>query len=273
MSQFEYLSRVSFGQYLPLNSVIHRLNPGAKLFGFCLFILALSLSKSMAGLLAAIAIILLLLVLGKVSIGFAMRGLRSPLPFIMFLAILQLFLASYQTDDTPLIAWKSLKITSYGVHAALLICVRFIGFVLLFTLSSTTMSTLGIVHGIDMLGSPLRLLGVNTRSAAMVVQIMLRFIPTLALSAEKIAKSQASRGAAWGDSRAKFTQKIKQLMPLILPLFITSLHQADAMADAMLARGYASRNQHTHMAVYAFSVKDGVFLLFMAVSAYLILFL
>jgi energy-coupling factor transport system permease protein len=272
MSQFEYLSRVSFGQYLPLNSPIHRMNPGAKLFGFCLFILALSLSKSMAGLLAAVAIVLLLLALSKVSIRFALRGLRTPLPFILFLAVLQLFLASYQTDETPLFAWKFLKITPYGIHAALLICVRFIGFVLLFTLSSTTTSTLEVVHGIDMLGSPLRFLGIRTRSAAMVVQIMLRFIPSLALSAEKIAKSQASRGAVWGDSKAKFTQKIKQLMPLILPLFITNLHQADAMAAAMLARGYASQNKRTHMAVYAFGIQDGIFLLFMAASAGLILF-
>ena len=272
MSQFEYLSRVSFGQYLPLNSPIHRLNPGVKLAGYCLFILALSLSKSPKGLLAAIAIILLLLVLSKVSIKFALKGLLSPLPFILILAVLQLFLASYQSSETALLAWKFFKINYSGICSALLICVRFTGFVLLLTLSSTTLSTLEIVHGIDILFSPLSVLGVNTRPVAMVVQIMLRFIPTLALSAEKIAKSQASRGAVWGDPKARFFQKIKQMLPLILPLFITSLHQADALAAAMLARGYASHHKRTHLAVYSFGIMDGLFLLIMTASSCLILF-
>lgn len=272
MSQFEYLGRVSFGQYLPVNSIIHRLNPGIKLAGFSIFVLAVSLSKQLGGLLAAIAAIVILLAFSNISLKYALRGLLAPLPFIFLMAVFQLFLISYQSGETTIFVWNFLMITNSGIQAATAICLRFTGLVLLLTLSSTTLSTLEIVHGIDILLSPLSAIGLQTRSAAMVVQIMLRFIPTLALNAEKIAKSQASRGAVWGDPHGSLLERVKQLLPLILPLFTGSLQQADALANAMLARGYGSQNKRTHMVQYNLSALDGAFLIFIVVLSYLLLF-
>ena len=271
MSQFEYLGRVSFGNYLPVNSPIHRLNPGVKLGGFSLLILAVSLSKSLPGLAAAILFILLLLAFSKVPMKYALRGLLTPLPFIVLMAILQVFLTSYQSGETPLAAWKFLMITRSGLLAAAAICLRFSGLVLLLTLASATLSTLEMVHGIDILLSPLNTIGVRTRAAAMMVQIMLRFVPTLALNAEKIAKSQASRGAVWGDRHGSIFERARQLLPLILPLFSGSLRQADALANAMLARGYGAQEKRTHLRQYRLTVWDGCFLIFIAAASWVVL--
>ena len=271
MNSFEYLGKVSFGNYLPVNSRIHRLNPGVKLAGFSILILAVTLSKSLAGLLASMLIVLLLLVISKVSVKYALHGLLAPLPFILIMAILQVFFVSYRSEEVPLTAWKFLMVSRSGLLAAAAICVRFSSLVLLLTLASATISTLEMVHGIDILLSPLSAIGVQTRPAAMVVQIMLRFIPSLALSAEKIAKSQASRGAAWGDKHSSIFKRAGQLLPLILPLFSGSLRQADALANAMLARGYGTRVKRTHLTQYQLTILDGVFLLFIAAASWVVL--
>lgn len=272
MSQFEYLGRVTFGNYLPVDSPIHRLNPGIKLAGFTLLILAITLGKSLEGLLAAIVFIILLLVISKVSLKYALRGLLAPLPFILIMAVLQVFLTSYQSGEMPIIAWNFLMVTNSGLMAAAGICLRFTGLVMLLTLSSATLSTLETVHGIDILLSPLNAIGIQTRAVAMVVQIMLRFIPVLALRAEKIAKSQASRGAAWGDKHSSIVEKARQMLPLILPLFSGSLQQADALAHAMLARGYGVVKKRTHLIQYHLILLDGVFLLIIMIASWLILF-
>ncbi len=272
MSQFEYLSRVSFGNYLPVDSPIHRLNPGVKLAGVTLLILAITLSRRLEGLLAAIGLILLFLIFSKVSIKYALRGLITPLPFILLMAVLQIFLTSYQSAEIPIFAWKFLRITHSGLIAAAELCLRFAALVLLLTFSSATISTLEMVHGIDLLLSPLNAIGLKTRAAAMVVQIMLRFIPVLALNAEKIAKSQASRGAAWGDKHSGIIERARQLLPLILPLFSGSLRQADALAHAMLARGYGSPNKRTHLTQYSLTFIDGLFLIIIVAISWLILF-
>ncbi len=272
MNGFEYLGNISLGQYLPTGSPIHHLNPGIKLAGFSLLILALTLSKQMAGLGIAIAATIVLLLIAKIPLKFALRGLRSPLAFILILALVQLFMVSYQSSAVPYITWHFFKITDSGLYSAGMICIRFSGLVLLLTLSSATLSTLEIVHGLDIMLSPLRSIGIHTSSAAMVIQIMLRFLPSLALSAEKIAKSQASRGAAWGNPKANLRQRAKQLLPLLIPLFTINLQQADALANAMLARGYGRRSMRTVIVQYPTSWVDWIFSLLILGSAFITLF-
>ncbi len=272
MSQFEYLNKISLGQYLPIHSVIHRLNPGVKLAGFIIFILAITLTTHLYGLLVAAGLIFLLFILSKIPIGFAIRGLLPPLPFILIMAIIQLFIISYQSKQTAIFSWGFITITTNGILAGLSLCVRFAALVLLLTLSSATLSTLEIVHGLNVLFSPLNKLGINSGSAAMVVQIMLRFIPILALNAEKIAKSQASRGALWGNPKGSLVQKAKQLLPLLIPLFSVSLQQADSLAEAMLSRGYESHIKRTGLVQYSFGYAESIFILVIFAAAYVILF-
>jgi energy-coupling factor transport system permease protein len=267
MSDFEYLSRISLGQYLATNSMIHRLNPGVKLAGFSLMILAMTVCKSWQGLLILFGTALIFLLVSRVSIKYALRGLLTPLPFILILALIQILMVSYQSSQPAWFSWHFLKINWVGLLSGAILCLRFSALLLLLTLSSATLSTLEIVHGLDNLLRPLGKIGIPSGQAAMVIQIMLRFIPSLALNAEKIAKSQASRGAVWGDPKGNLFQKTRQMLPLLLPLFTISLQQADALAEAMLARGYASRNTRTSLKRYTSGINDLIFMtLTMALS-------
>jgi energy-coupling factor transport system permease protein len=92
----------------------------------------------------------------------------------------------------------------------------------------------------------------------MMVQVMLRFIPFLAMGAERIAKAQASRGADWGTRKGSVLQRVRQAFPLLVPLFLTGLRRAEALALAMEARGYANRSRHTSMIELKFRLKDAL---------------
>jgi energy-coupling factor transport system permease protein len=270
MSNFEYLDRISFGQYLPSGSSIHKLNPGVKLAGLSVLILAVTLTKSMAGLAAGLLFILLLLAISKIPIKHALHGLLSPMPFILVIAIIQLFYISYQSNETAFFIWKFLTINPSGIRSAFLVILRFSILVLLLTETSGVLSSLELVYGLNILLSPLSLLGINTGSAAMIVQIMLRFIPTLTLNAEKIAKSQASRGADWDNPRGKLFQRVKQVFPLLIPLISLSLHQADTLANAMLARAYGASKKRSGLFEYQISWEDVIFLFAILGMIYLI---
>lgn len=272
MSEFEYLSKIALGQYLPTDSPIHGLNPGIKLAGYILLILAVTLSKQFAGLGIAMFAILLLVMLNRIPLTFALRGLLSPLPFILILAVFQLFMVSQRSSETPFFTWQFLRATKDGLLAAGILCLRFIELVLLLSTASSTLSTLEMVYGLDLLLHPLNWLGFSTASASMVIQIMLRFLPSLALSAEKIAKAQASRGAAWGNPKAGLIQKGRQLLPFLIPLFNVNLQQADALANAMLARCYGFNQKRTALTVYSYGWKDAVFMAAVLAISFLTLF-
>lgn len=270
MSNFEYLDRISFGQYLPSDSSIHKLNPGVKLAGLSALIFAITLTNSMAGLVVGSLFVLLLLVSSKISIKYALRGLLAPMPFILLIAIIQLFLMSYQSEEPALFAWKFLIVNSSGLRSAFLVILRFSTLVLLLTETSGVLSSLELVYGLNILLGPLSILGINSGSAAMMVQIMLRFIPTLTLNAEKIAKSQASRGADWDNPKGKLFHRVKQVFPLLIPLISLSLHQADTLANAMLARAYGASKKRSGLYEYQFVWKDGIFLTMILTMIYFI---
>jgi len=107
----------------------------------------------------------------------------------------------------------------------------------------------------------------------MAIQITMRFIPFLAINAEKIAKAQAARGAEWGRGKGNLIKRVRQVFPLIIPLFNNSLRQAETLADAMLARGYAGNTQRTSMVEYRISIWDWIFLLIVILVSVLILFI
>ena len=273
MSHFEYLNRISFGQYLPTGSIIHRMDPRSKILGYTILILALTLTKQITGLLSAIMLVLLLLLISKIPVTFALRGLLQPLPFILLLAILQIFITPHPSSDRLLFSYGILSISATSLRFAILTLIRFIGLFLILTLVSTTLSTLEMIYGLNLLLKPLNKIGVRAGSIAMIVQIMLRFIPFLAINAEKIAKSQASRGAGWDDPKGGIFQRARLFLPLIIPLFNTSLQQADDLTNAMLARGYGSNTNRTGLREYRISWKDWGFLILCISAAWLILFL
>lgn len=271
MSGFEYLRRVSIGQYLPLVSPIHRADPRAKLLAYSAMVAAISISGSVYGLVAALLLVMLLLSISHIPFSFAWRGWLAALPFIVILALLQIVITKSSTDAVQITKLLGMRLTNEGFLSAGRLLLRFTTLFFLLTVSTATLSTLETIHAIESLLKPLSLIKFPSTYLSMMVQVMMRFIPFLAINAEKIAKSQASRGAAWDGKRGGLIARAKRIFPLIIPLFIISLRQAETLTDAMLARGFDTRRVRTSLRVYVFTTMDGVFTLVMLVGALLVI--
>ncbi len=272
MAFFDNLQRVSVGIYLPADSPIHRRDPRAKLLALIFLIISVTLTRSLAGLLFAAFFTLLAALVAGLPLREAFLRLRVPLPAILLLALLQLFITPPTATGKIYFSWWIFVLTPAGLHAALVLILRFLALVWLFTAAGASISSIEMIYGFDLLFKPLQRIGIPAHSLSMTIQIMLRFIPYLVFNAEKIAKAQASRGAVWDDPRGNLFQRVKQMLPLIVPLFSTSLHQADTLAQAMLARAYGATRLRTGLREYRFDIKDGIFLLLSLAAASAILF-
>jgi len=257
MHNFEFLRMVNIGQYLPLQSVLHRLDPRARIIIYACLIAGATFTPHPLGLALALVVILLGMGLGRIPLRFALRGVLAPLPFLAILAVLQIFLAPHPASAIPLITLGPVKIFLAGFISAGMLLLRFVVLILGLSLASFTLSTSEMIHGLESLFTPLANLGIPTHDLVMVMQVTIRFIPFLAQAAERIAKAQASRGADWGTRKGGLLARTRQVIPLILPLFLTSLRRAETMALAMDARGYATVARRTSMLVMHFSWKDG----------------
>lgn len=258
MSDFDFLSRVPIGQYIPTGSIIHRLDPRAKLVLFGLLVISITFTPSRIGLGIGIAVVLIALLVSRVSIGYALKGLVAPLPFLVIIAIIQMFFYSSAADPLRLVTIGPVYITLSGVWAGVMLLVRFTALILSLTLATFCISTSELIQGLARLLAPLTKLKIHTMDFIMVIQITLRFLPFLAQTAERIAKAQASRGADWGVKSKGLLSRIKQVIPMIIPLFVISLRRSENLALAMDARAYGILDHRTSMAVMNFTGMDGI---------------
>lgn len=245
-SEFELLGRVTIGQYLPTGSAVHRLDPRAKLVMVVLLVSAVTGSSS----LVALGIVLLAVVLGlgaaRIPLRFALAGLRPMLPFLLLLALLQVF-AIPQYSARPIWRWGILAVTDRGLLAGILLMARFSTLVLGLSLFSFSTTTTELTHGVEHLLRPLQALGLPAHEFALMVNIAIRFLPTLAEEAERLLKAQASRGADLRRGQGSLIQRTRRLLPLLVPLFLVSLKRADELIEAMEARCYLGGKGRTYL--------------------------
>jgi energy-coupling factor transport system permease protein len=244
--EFELVGRVTIGQYLPTASALHQLDPRAKLVMVLLLIIAVTATSS----LTALAILLLAVMLGlrvaRIPLRFALAGLRPMLPFLLLLALLQVF-AIPQYSAQPLWHWGIVTVTDRGLLAGILLLARFSTLVLGLSLFSFSTTTTELTHGIEHLLRPLQRLGLPAHEFALMVNIAIRFLPTLAEEAERLMKAQASRGADFGRGQGNFVQRARRLLPLLVPLFLVSLRRGDELIEAMEARCYLGGKGRTFL--------------------------
>ena len=288
MNEFEFQRFVTIGQYLPTGSVIHRLDPRARLLAGALLLLAVTFSPHPVGLGIALLTLLGTLKLARVPLKYALRGLLPPLPFILFLALLQIFLGTQGNATTVPLASTSVRLELLGLPLwlwsrildALTLLMRFAALILGISLISFCISTTEIIHGLSSLLKPLTLLGLPTHDFVLMIQVALHFLPLLAREAEYIAKAQASRGAEWGikqkqglgRSLLNIFKRVRQALPLLVPLFLTTLRRAENLALAMEARGYSAAKR-TSIATLHFRWADGIALSLTLGISLLVLFL
>ncbi len=287
MSEFEYLRNLPFGQVVPGDSPVHRLDPRARILAFTILLAAILFTPHPLGLVFGLVVIAGGLRLAGLPLGYALRSLLSPLPFLIILALLQVFFNAQADTGLVLLRLGPVLITPADLLVGGMLLLRFAGLVLGISFASQVLSTSELTHGMESLFRPLERVRLPVHDGVMALVVAVRFLPFLAQSAERIAKAQAARGAEWtrparpfgrtkGAGRNPFTRlwaRARALLPLLVPVFVTSLRRAETMALAMDARGYASRAHPTALVEMRFTPRDGLAVGLALILAAVVLFL
>lgn len=231
---------IAMGNYLPGNTVFHRLHPVSKLIILFLSMLTVLLLPGLGGLLLACLYTMAIIFPVGSLWRYLLRGLK---PLLLIIAITFIFhMFSVPAGDT-LLSIAGLKITVQGLLRAVNISIRLVLVVILASLLMLTTTPMALTHGLERLFSPLKKLGLPSAELAMMISIALRFIPMLLTEAATIMLAQRSRGAAF--NRGGPINRIKALVPLFIPLLAAALGRAEALATAMEARAYRSGSHRT----------------------------
>lgn len=243
---------VTVGQYFPGNSLLHRLDPRVKITAVFLLSIAIFLPKAWPGYLVTAAFTLLAVWLAQVPLTMILRGLRPILIFLLITAVFNLFL----TPGEKLFAVGPVVATREGLLLTVVSSVRLVMLVIIASLLTLTTSPIRLTDGLERILRPFKVVGVPAHELALMMTIALRFIPTLAEEADRIMRAQMARGAEFRSG--SLTSRIKNLIPVLVPLFVAAFRRADELATAMEARGYRGGDGRTRMRELAFSGRDGV---------------
>ena len=238
------LRDITFGQYYESRSVIHKTDPRIKIVLLILLIVFIFLAKNGFALGFAVLSVLAIMLITKIPLKLYLKNMKAILPVLIFTAVLNLF---YVESGRVLVSFWKLQITTDGVSRAIFMATRII--LLIFISSALTYTTTpnDLTDAIERLLSPLKYVGLKNavHTLAMMMTIALRFIPTLIEEAEKIMNAQKARGADLENG--KLTERVKALIPILIPLLISSVRRAYELAEAMECRCYNGGEGRTRM--------------------------
>ena len=244
------LRDITLGQYYPVDSVIHRLDPRTKLLGTLLFIISLFCMDSAWGYGLAALFLAMTIRLSKVPLKFMVRGLKAVLVLLLISVSFNLFL----TPGREIFRLGFLKITWEGMRTAVFMAVRLIFLVLGSSVMTLTTTPNELTDGLEKGLGFLKKVGVPVHELAMMMSIALRFIPILIEEADKIMKAQMARGADFESGN--IVQRAKSMVPLLVPLFISAFRRATDLAMAMEARCYRGGEGRTKMKPLRYHRRD-----------------
>ncbi len=254
---------ITLGQYYPGKSAIHRLDARTKIIATLLFIVELFVVNNFWGFLIAAVAVFTVIGISKVPLKFIFRGLTAVFLIIIFTFLINLFMI----DGRVLWHWKFLTITYEGLSRAFFMAVRLVLLIIGSSILTLCTKPIELTDGLEKLLKPLSKIGVPSHEIALMMTIALRFIPTLMEETDKIIKAQQARGADFESGN--IVQRAKSLIPILIPLFISSFRIAQELALAMEARCYHGGDGRTRMNEIHFGKNDlvaGVLLvLFMGV--------
>ena len=254
----------AFGQFYPANSVLHRMDPRAKVICAVAYIVAAFLCKNTFSFLLLILSAFALILISRIPMKIVLRSVRALIFIMAFTAVLNIFWIVDTTEGAvPLVDFWVIKIYAKGIYHAVFILVRILSMVIgtgLFLTYTTT--PIALTDALASLLRPLAKINVPVHAFAMMMTIALRFIPTIMEETEKIMSAQKARGADFTTgSRAK---RAKALIPIIVPLFASAFRRADELATAMECRCYHGGEGRTKLRVLKYHWRDAVALFFVA---------
>lgn len=252
------LRDITIGQYYPADSVIHKLDPRVKLFATLIFIISLFSFKNVWGFLVATIFMFGFIELSKVPIGYMVKGLKAIVILMIITALFNLFL----TSGKELVSFWIFTITYEGLRNAILMAIRLTYLILGTSVMTLTTTPNELTDGLEKALAPMNKIHVPVHEIAMMMSIALRFIPILLEETDKIMKAQIARGADFENGN--LIQKVKNMVPLLVPLFISAFRRANDLAMAMEARCYHGGDDRTQMKPLKYKKRDHI--------AYLILF-
>ena len=261
---------VSFGQYYPAESVIHRLDPRAKVIMSVLYIVCTFLCKNLSGFLALVLSSIVLILLSHIPAKLILRSMRPLLLIIAFTSLINIFLTQGEDLLTPP-DWK-IKIYAEGIWNAVFMVLRISALIVgtgIFLTYTTT--PIALTDALEQLLSPLKKIKVPVHDFAMMMTIALRFIPTLTEETEKIMNAQKARGADF--TSGSLVKRARALVPILVPLFVSAFNRAFELASAMECRCYHGGERRTRLKVLHFRSSDWVAIVILFVFGVGIFFL
>jgi energy-coupling factor transport system permease protein len=248
----DLLRNFSFGQYVPVESVIHRLDPRTKIVATLVLAVVVFVARTFADLAAYAGLLALMVLASRVSPGYVLRGLRPVFWLLAFTVVLQIFFgpegghAVFRRGPITITRENLTLGIFYGARLALLIVAT--------SLMTFTTSPVELTDGIERLLRPFRRIGVPAHELALMMTIALRFIPTLTEETDKIMKAQMARGAEF--TRGNIVRRARALVPLLVPLFVGAFRRAETLALAMEARCYRGGDGRTRMSELVLRPRD-----------------
>ncbi len=242
---------ITIGQYYSANSVVHRMDARMKIVLTFALIISIFLCKSIPSLALIVLITVALILVSRVPLKMVLKSVKPIAVIVIFTGLLNLF---YVRGGTPLLDWHFIHITSKGIFTAVFMAIRIICLVIISSLLTYTTTPTMLTDAIERLLSPLKIFKVPVHTLAMMMTLALRFIPTLVDEIDRITNAQKARGADLESGG--IVEKIKALIPIIVPLFVSAIRRAYELADAMDCRCYVGGEGRTRMKKMKLGARD-----------------
>lgn len=245
------LRDITIGQYYPVNSVLHRLDPRVKLVSTLIYIVSLFVFDSIIGYVIAAIFLASMIKLSQVPFRFMVKGLK---PVVVLLCITLFFNLIFTPGEAVFSIWI-ITVTREGIQLAVRMGIRLVFLVIGASLMTLTTTPNQLTDGLERLLKPLNHIHVPVHEISMIMSIALRFIPILLDETDKIMKAQTARGADFESGG--LVRKVKAMVPLLVPLFISAFRRANDLAMAMEARCYHGGDGRTQMKPLRYQRRDG----------------
>lgn len=259
------MDKLIFGRYIPGDSLVHRFDPRAKLIAAMAFILIIFMANNFVtyGILAVFVFIGLKL--SDIKMSFFINGVKPLIWLILFTVLLQVL---FTAGSTILFRFGPIVVSKEGLINGIFIACRFVLIIFVSTLLTLTTMPLSLTDAIEFILKPFKVVKLPVHEIALMLSIALRFVPTLMDETEKIMNAQRARGIEFGEGN--LYNQMKAIVPMLIPLFVSSFNRADELATAMEARGYRGGDGRTKFRQLDWQPRDTNLLLSFAVLAVLL---
>lgn len=254
------MNNFALGKYMPLDSIIHRMDPRAKIGAMLLLMVAIFIPAGYIGYAVIAVLIITAVFLSKLRLNFIWRSVKPMMFMLVFLWIINVLVLR---TGYVMFTIFGFKVYSDAIFQTLFIIIRLLLMIIVTTILTATTKPLELTLGIEDLLTPFKVIHVPAHEIAMMISIALRFIPTLIEETNRIIKAQTSRGVDLDEGSIK--EKLMAILALIVPLFVSAFQRAEELANAMEARGYIPNRTRTRYKQLKMTSKDYVLLLLCAV--------